>query len=359
MQESASSIRSASDPALILLDPESLTLVHASRRVLEVLGLSDSRLREMTLGDIVLHPSPAGLRTVLLGREQDGDEEISLSVRLRGYNGRTIPAELLLIRHTNPGPYPLAAIVCFGVAPPAYGARLEPGDARFVDFAGRLGHDLNNLLSTVIGGLGLIREDIALASRSSGHQLVDDALSASRECADLVDRLMTAAGKQLLRPQRVAVNSIISRLTPLLEHTLPENINLQVSLDPALPELEVDPDRLESAILDLVVNAREAMSNGGTLTISSGVGTATDPRAMGASHGDYVQIRVSDAGIGIPEEVRDRVLEPLFTTKSSGIGRGLGLSMVNGFVQQSRGVLIVESVSGQGTQVTLNFPPVA
>jgi nitrogen-specific signal transduction histidine kinase len=354
MQESASSIRSASDPALILLDPKSLALVHASRRVREALGLSDTSLHEMTLDDIVLHPSPAGLRTALLGREQDADAEISLAVRLRGDGGRTIPAELLLIRYTNPEPYPLAAIVCFGVAPPAHGARLEPGDVPFVDFAGRLGHDLNNLLSTVIGSLGLIREDILPASNDGGYQLADDALSASRECADLVDRLMTAAGKQLLRPQRVAANSIIRRLTPLLEHTLPENIDLQVSLDPALPELEVDPDRLESAILDLVVNAREAMCSGGTLTISSGVGSPTD-----APHGNYVQITVSDAGLGIPEGVRDRVLEPLFTTKSSGIGRGLGLSMVNGFVQQSNGVLIVESVSGQGTRVTLNFPPAA
>ena len=234
---------------------------------------------------------------------------------------------------------------------------LVPGNATFVDFASRLGHDLNNLLSTVIGSLGLIREENIAGEDHEGHQLVDDALSASRDCADLVERLMAAAGKQLLHPQRVAGNGILRRLTPLLTQMLPDNIDLQVSLAPELPDLDVDPDRLEAAIIDLVVNAREAMPSGGELVISSGVGKASGTGLAMESDRPYVQIAVSDVGGGIPEELRDRVLEPLFTSKSSSAGRGMGLSMVNGFVYQSRGALSIDSEPGRGTRVTLHFPP--
>lgn len=239
----------------------------------------------------------------------------------------------------------------------AEGPQLVPGNPTFVAFAGRLGHDLNNLLSTVIGSLGLLREDGAGGSDPETRQLVDDALSAGRECADLVDRLMAAAGKQLLRPQRIGVNDIVERLATLLEQTLPADIDLSVSMEPDLPDLDLDPDRLEAAVMDLVVNARESMPGGGTLGIRSGLGDATaaqpplDPRRR------YVQITVSDSGCGIPGELHDRVLEPLYSTKSGGTGRGLGLSMANGFVQQSHGALTLDSEPGRGTRVTLHFPP--
>ena len=233
---------------------------------------------------------------------------------------------------------------------------LDPGNATFVDFAGRLGHDLNNLLSTVIGSLGLIREENIAHDDQEGQQLVDDALSASRDCADLVDRLMAAAGKRHLRPQRVAVNDILRRLTPLLTQTLPENIRLRVSLATGLADLNVDVDRLEAAIIDLVVNAREAMPCGGELVISSGTGVAPGADLALESDRTHVQITVSDVGRGIPEELRHRVLEPLFTSKPGSLGRGMGLSMANGFAYQSHGALSIDSEPGCGTRVTLHFP---
>jgi len=358
MQERASPTGPMTDQALILLDPGTLAVVQTSRRVQERLGYSEARLCEMSLPDFVAHPPPEQLRSLSLAVGDDGDEEIAISALLREESGRRIPAELLLLRFAGPERPQLAVIVRFAGARTDYDQvpLLEPGNAVFVDFASRLGHDLNNLLSTVIGSLGLIREEHLERSDDEGHQLVDDALSASRDCADLVGRLMAAAGKQLLRPQRVAVNSIIRRITPLLAQTLPDNIDLQMSLDPELPDLEVDPDRLEAAIIDLVVNAREAMPSGGELVISSGV---DNPSGMGAvleSGRRHVQIAVSDAGSGIPEELRERVLEPLFTTKSNSAGRGMGLSIVNGFVHQSRGALDIDSEPGRGTRVTLSFP---
>ena len=335
----------------MIVDAGTLALVQTGGRAQELFGYSDEQLRHMSLLDIIAQPPPEELRK-LLRPVQDAATELTLDVTLRDESGATMPAELVLARLGDQKEQSLTAVVGVGRGP-----RLDPGDKEFVDFAGRLGHDVNNLLSTVIGSLGLLREDIDEASNSDARQLVDDALSAGRECADLVDRLMTAAGKQLLRPQRVAVNNIVSRLEPLLIQTLPETIDLRVSLAAEIPDLDVDPDRLEAAILDLVLNAREAMPSGGELLISSDVGKALDSRPALPLDRDYVRISVTDAGEGIPEQLLERVLEPLFSTKSGGTGRGMGLSMVNGFVQQSHGALKVESTINQGTRVTLHFPP--
>ena len=334
MQERRSPTGTSTDQIVIFLDPGTLALVQTAGRVQDLLGYSEEQLRER-------------LRPI-----ENDVTELKIDVRLRNQNGGAMPAELLLVRFKNRKEQALTGVVRIGD-----GARLKPGDTEFGDFASRLGHDVNNLLSTVLGSLGLIREDVVDDSDSEGRQLVDDALSAGRECADLVDRLMTVAGKQLLRPQRVAVNDLVNRLTPLLSQTLPEAVDLRVSLAADIPDLDVDPDRLEAAILDLAVNAREAMPRGGELLISSDVGKALGARPALPSDQAYVRISVTDAGEGIPEQLRDRVLEPLFSTKSGGTGRGMGLSMVNGFVQQSSGALKLESDPDEGTCVTLYFPP--
>ncbi len=358
MQERPSSTGTTTDQVVIFLHPATLVLLQTGGGARELFGYCNEQLCRMSLTDLVLEPPPDVLRKRLraLG---DGAAELTIGVLLRDQSGRGIPAELLLTRSASPEEQLITAVVRVVGAQTKDDdvPRLGPGDRQYVDFAGRLGHDMNNLLSTVIGSLGLIREDVIADSDDDGRQLVDDALSAGRECADLVARLMTAAGKQFLRPQRVAVNSTINRLEPLLMQTLPGNIHLRLSLGAEIPDLDVDPVRLEAAILDLVVNAREAMPCGGELVISTGLGRALGARPALPSDRDYVQITVSDAGNGIPEQLRSRVLEPFFTTKSSGSGRGLGLSMANGFVQQSQGALRLDSNSNDGTRVTLNFPP--
>lgn len=351
MQERVSPIATDTEQALILIEPETLALVHTSRSARQALGYTEDQLQAMSLTDIVVHPPPGELDRLLSTSGNSGGMELAVAALLRQQSGRTIAVEFLLMELDLANGPLFAAILQFTGSRRGAGdrSRLDPGNAMFVDFAARLGHDMNNLLSTIIGSLGLLREEELGGSGGERHQILDDALSASRECADLLERLMAAAGKQFLRPQRVAANSIVQRLTPLLRKSLPESIDLRVSLDPELPDVHVDPDRFEAAIIGLVVNAKEAMASGGELVISSRVGNAPGPH--------HVQITVSDAGPGIPENLLDRVLEPLFTTKSSGTGRGLGLSIVNGFVQQSRGALTIDSEPGRGTRVTLNFPP--
>lgn len=359
MQEITPSTAVDSDQALVLMEFKQLAIVQASRRAKAVLGYSDMELESMSFADIFVHPSPSQVEDFLKTHDERKDRETTCAALLRKRSGRTIATEILLVViEAREGPL-LAAILNFDGTRVGSddGGPLGPGNEPFVEFASRLGHDMNNLLSTVIGSLGLIREDGLDNLGGETHQLVDDALSAGRECADLLDRLLAASGKQLLRPQRLAANDVIRRLAPLLAQTLPDDIELRLDLDPELPDIHVDPDRLEAAMIGLVVNAREAMPSGGELVISSGVGEALSTRPRLESDRRYVQITVSDAGTGIPEDLRERVLEPLFTTKSNATGRGLGLSIVNGFVQQSRGALSLDSAPGGGTRITLNFPP--
>jgi signal transduction histidine kinase len=229
---------------------------------------------------------------------------------------------------------------------PARGSgHLGPGDLPYVEFAGRLGHELNNLLSTIIGSLGLLREEWKSGAPSDVDPLIDDALSAGKECAELVDRLSAAAGKQLLEPRAVDLNGIAEHLAGLLEQTLPESITLALTLAPDLPEVSVDPDKLEAALVHIAVNAKEAMPDGGTLVISTELGDTGG-----------VNIALRDQGRGIPESLRDKVRAPLFSTKTRGAGRGLGLSIANGFATQSGGDLSIESEVGSGTKVSIRLP---
>lgn len=345
------------DQAVVIIEPGTLAIRQASRRARSMLGYSDAQLETMSFTDVFLHP-PADVLERLLGpRDQPADAELACAALLCDSSGRSIATELLCVRIETPGTPLVAAIFRLGPRPREGrgGQHLGPGNAAFVEFASRLGHDMNNLLGTVIGGLGLVREEGLGGGDDDTRQLVDDVLSASRECADLLERLMAAAGKQRLRPQKVSANSLIERLTPLLARTLPADIELSVSLAPDLPDICVDPDRLEAAIIALVVNARESMPGGGELLISSAVGAASGTTALEADR-EYLKISVSDTGQGIPEHLVDQVVEPLFTTKSDSSCRGLGLSIVNGFVHQSHGAMSLDAAPKGGTRVTLHFP---
>jgi signal transduction histidine kinase len=357
MQEPTPSLSTDTDQALLVIESGSLAILKASRHARSVLGYSDGELEAMSFADVFLHPPAHEVESLLSPLGRSGEGEIACAALLRNKGGRAIATELLFVRIDTPERPLLAAIVHLAGTRrrAAGGPRLDPDDAAFVEFVSRLGHDMNNLLGTVIGSLALIGEDGPGVPGDDTRQLVDDALSASRECADILDRLMAAAGKQPLNPKRLAANAVIQRLTPLLNQTLPTNVELRVSLAPDLPDIYVDPDRLEAAMIALVVNAREAMPSGGELVISSAVGEATEAQPALEPGRDYVQISVSDSGPGIPEDLVERVSEPLFTTKPG--ATGLGLSMVNGFVRQSRGALSLDSESARGTRVTLSFPP--
>ena len=222
---------------------------------------------------------------------------------------------------------------------------------------GGLAHDFNNLLAVVIGNLDLLhdRPELQAASKES----VDLALRASLGGATLIRQLLAFSRRQALSPKAFDLNTLVSSTRELLSRTLGEHIEVEMRLAADLWPAMADATQVESAIANLAINARDAMPNGGRLTLETANQHLDPPYAEtnpDAQPGDYVMLAVSDSGTGIPPEVLNRVFEPFFTTKEQGKGSGLGLSMVYGFARQSRGHVKIYSEVGHGTTVRLYLP---
>ncbi|ACL61141.1 response regulator [Methylobacterium nodulans] len=219
---------------------------------------------------------------------------------------------------------------------------------------GGVAHDFNNLLMAVLGSLELLgkrldpKDDLAL-------RLVDNAIQGARRGAALTQRLLAFARRQELRPQTVAVAGLVEGMRGLLERALGPGVDIVTLLPADLPPIRIDANQFELALLNLAVNARDAMPLGGTITLD-GSGVAEAP---GLPPGSYVRIALTDTGTGMDAATLAKATEPFFTTKGPGKGTGLGLSMVQGLVAQSGGALQVSSTPGQGTTVTLWLPAAA
>jgi PAS domain S-box-containing protein len=226
----------------------------------------------------------------------------------------------------------------------------------FGQLAGGVAHDFNNLLAVIMGNLELLRNGNATAER---HDFVDRALRATNRGAELTHRLLAYARKQDLDPKRVNLNSLVASLVDLFRRTIGEDIDIVTDLAPDVDGVEVDAGQLENALLNLAVNARDAMPNGGKLTIATRLvklGAVHAKQHPGAAPGDYEVVSVTDTGCGMPKDVLARAFEPFFTTKEVGKGTGLGLSMVYGFARQSGGYATIQSEVGRGTTVSLHLP---
>jgi signal transduction histidine kinase/ActR/RegA family two-component response regulator len=222
---------------------------------------------------------------------------------------------------------------------------------------GGIAHDFNNLLSIVIGNLDLAAEratnDPALL------ELIQSALTGAERGGELVRRLLAFARKQPLRPQPLDLNAGLPNVVALLRRTLGESIVIRSAPAPVLWPALVDAAQLDDAIVNLAINARDAMPAGGTLTIETADARLDERYAAENAEvtaGDYVMLAVSDTGTGMPPEVAQRAFEPFFTTKGESKGTGLGLSMVYGFVKQSGGHAKIYSELGHGTTVKLYLP---
>ena len=222
---------------------------------------------------------------------------------------------------------------------------------------GGLAHDFNNLLTVIIGNLQLLDGKFGADDKSS-HR-VSEAIDAARRGSDLTKQLLAVARKQELAPRDVEVNKLVMGMEPLLARTIGEAITLKVQTAAGLAQALIDPSLLENAILNLAINARDAMEKGGALTIETQT-TALDAfyaqKYPEVIPGPYVMIAVSDTGTGMSSELLEKVFQPFFTTKPLGQGTGLGLSMVYGFIKQSGGHISVYSEVGHGTSVKMYLP---
>ena len=224
---------------------------------------------------------------------------------------------------------------------------------------GGIAHDFNNLLTVVMGSAELLRETEEAARQKA---LAETILRAAERGAELAGRLLAFARRQPLAPKAIDINRLVADMHGLLAQTLGEHIEVRVAADPTLLPAHADAGQLETAILNLAINARDAMPAGGRLTIETR-NVHLDPGFMTGPGdpppGDYVMIAVGDTGMGMTPEVKARALDPFFTTKDFGKGSGLGLSMVYGFVRQSGGYMTLYSEPGLGTTLKLHFPPAA
>jgi signal transduction histidine kinase len=222
---------------------------------------------------------------------------------------------------------------------------------------GGLAHDLNNLLGIIIGNLDLLKE--TLPKSSEDQELVDAALESALRGADLNRRLLAFARRQPLQPERTDLADVLAGMTELLNGATGERVTIRMETPGRVWPVKIDPAQLEAAVINLAVNARDAMPDGGTLAIEMRNAVIDDDyvaRHPYAKAGEYVSLSVSDSGTGMSPEVQARAFEPFFTTKPVGKGSGLGLSMVLGFAQQSGGHVTIYSEPGRGTTVRLYLP---
>jgi PAS domain S-box-containing protein len=221
------------------------------------------------------------------------------------------------------------------------------------NLTGGVAHDFNNLLTVIIGNLDLLQDDIA--GNQAAEQKVDTILQASERGADLTRLMLAFSRRQPLQARPVDVDQLIRSTTRLLNRTLGEEISIDLRPGSHVEAL-VDEAQLETALLNIAINARDAMPNGGTLTIATRTVELDANNAAGLAPGAYAAIEISDTGTGMPPQVMERIFEPFFTTKPVGKGTGLGLSMVYGFLKQSGGHISVESEPGRGTAFRLLLP---
>jgi signal transduction histidine kinase/DNA-binding response OmpR family regulator len=223
-----------------------------------------------------------------------------------------------------------------------------------------IAHDFNNLLTVVLGNLESAQRQHSLAN-SKRMQALDNATRGARRAAVLTERLLAFARQKPLEPRVLDVNDVVLGMSDLLQRTLGERINVRTVLDSDAWRIETDPTELEAAILNLAVNARDAMPEGGELVIETAnveLDSAYANANMDVKAGPYVLISVSDSGMGMTAEVLKRVFEPFFTTKPDGHGTGLGLSQVYGFVKQTGGHVKLYSEPAIGTTAKIYFPKV-
>jgi signal transduction histidine kinase/CheY-like chemotaxis protein len=224
---------------------------------------------------------------------------------------------------------------------------------------GGIAHDFNNMLTGIIGSLELLRRRLARGRLDDLDSLIDLGVTSANRAAGLTHRLLAFSRRQSLDSKPVEINQLVTSMGELLQRSLNESIVLDMQLSGQLWTAEADPNQLESALLNLALNARDAMPDGGRLVVETrnrhldNVFTA----AYGTlTPGDYVELSVSDTGCGMPENVISRAFDPFFTTKPIGQGTGLGLSMIYGFARQSHGHVTLHSEVGKGTTVSLFLP---
>ncbi|MET0743577.1 MAG: PAS domain S-box protein [Microvirga sp.] len=307
--------------------------------------------------DSLVHPEDRPALEESLGSLRAGRGVSDLDLRLRGRDGAD--------RWINWTLTPEADVI-YGIGRDVTQRKLLEDQLRQAQkmeavgqLTGGIAHDFNNLLTGIVGSLDLMQTRIAQGRTENLERYATAAMSSANRAAALTHRLLAFARRQPLDPKPVDANQLVTSMEELLRRTIAENIRLELVTSGGLWLTSCDPHQLESAILNLAINARDAMPDGGTLTIATANAHLDDAFASvepDVQPGQYVVVRVSDTGTGMPADVIAQAFDPFFTTKPIGQGTGLGLSMVYGFAKQSQGHVRIDSAFGQGTTLRIYLP---
>ena len=326
------------------------------------LGWSEAELLNRT-SEWLEHPDDHGITQAQVGKLGAGETTVRFESRFRHKDGsyRWLSWTGVSDRDRN---YAVARDV---TAEKAAAERLRATEEALLQsqkmeavgqLTGGIAHDFNNLLTGIVGSLDLLQTRLNQGRTENVARYIDAAMTSANRAAALTHRLLAFARRQPLIPKSVDVNQLVVSLEDLLRRTIGETIDLGIVAANDLWSTLCDPNQLESALLNLAINARDAMPDGGRLAIATSnarLGSVTaDSPAL--SPGDYVCISVTDTGVGMSAEVAARAFDPFFTTKPIGHGTGLGLSMIYGFARQSNGHVTIDSKIGQGTTVRLYLP---
>ena len=245
-------------------------------------------------------------------------------------------------------------------------AREQFGQSQKMEAVGQLtsgvAHDFNNLLTVIVGNLNLAQrhlESLTEAPAERLRRLINNAMHGAERAVTITKHLLVFSRKQPLNPSALNINRLLHGLSDFLRRSLGETITLQIIGADGLWQAQADPTQLEAAILNLAVNARDAMPRGGKLTVTTENAFLDEKYCQQYDElvaGPYVRIAVSDTGTGMSQDIMERVFEPFFTTKKAGQGTGLGLSQVYGFVKESNGQIEIDSEQGKGTTITIYLP---
>ncbi len=352
---------SAADAILVLLPDGSIESSNA--RATEMFGYSAEELEAMNFGDIVKLPANITAKDYTERQiSADGDRkthEAAIEIYGRHRDGSTFPLEFAHGKLHAPDGDRIVTVARDTTDRRALENQLH--HVQRIEAVGRLtagiAHDFNNLLAIIMGNLELVQDN---PGKDKANKMIATALQAASRGADLTQQLLAFGRRAVLTPEVVDANNVIRDMGELFRRTLPETIQIETVLFGGLWPINIDRPQFESALLNLAINARDAMPDGGKLTIETANIRLDEDYVIDGGvdiePGRYVMIAVSDTGTGMSEEVAEQAFEPFFTTKSVGKGSGLGLAMVFGFARQSGGNVRIYTEEGVGTTVKLYFP---
>jgi two-component system cell cycle sensor histidine kinase/response regulator CckA len=340
---------------MLVVDPRSKQFLEANAAACELYGYSQDEFRSMALADVqaseeslsfpdglntAVNPAPAAWRhRTKSGRMID----VEIAAYEIDYGGRKAQLSILLDitgrRHLEDQLRQAQKMEAVGM------------------LAGGIAHDFNNLLTIISGYSQLIL--ISLDPHDPNRHSAEQIMKAGERAAALTRQLLAFSRRQVLQPKVLDLNKLVGSLSTMLQRLLGEDVDLRLVMPPDLGRVNADPGQIEQVLMNLAVNSRDAMLQGGILTIETGnvlLDETYASRHIGLQHGSYILLAVSDTGCGMDEATKARLFEPFFTTKGAGRGTGLGLSTVFGIVKQSGGSVDVYSEPGHGTSVKVYLP---